>query len=121
MMEVNLAPAGRATPKTRERTLTENVSPHGLRVQSVSSWRLGEKVEVTPMKGEIAMLGEVVYCQRVRGERFYLGLKFRDKHIILQRFNGLTHTDILGGMRWSDDGETAAATKPRVGGKPENE
>lgn len=124
MMEVNLAPAGRAAPKMCERTFTDNISPHGLRVQSVSSWRLGEKAEVTPMKGEIAMLGEVVYCQRVRGDRFFLGLKFRDKHIpwaILQRFNGLTHTDILGAMRWSDDGETAAATKPRVGRKPENE
>lgn len=57
------------------------------------------------MKGETAMLGEVVYCQKVR-DRFFLGLNFRQEHIpwsILQRFNGLTHTDILGTMRWSDE------------------
>lgn len=106
MMEVNLARAGRASVETRERTFTDNISPHGLRVQSTTTWRLGDQVEVTPMKGEMAMLGEVVYCQRAGGDRFFLGLKFRDKHIpwsILQRFNGLTHTDILGAMRWSDD------------------
>ena len=77
------------------------------------------------MKGEIAMLGEVVYCQRVVRGGFFLGLKFRDKHIpwsILQRFNGLTHTDILGAMRWSDsDAWQGEAAKPRVGGRRENE
>lgn len=126
MMEVNLAPAGRrATAKACERTFTDNISPHGLRVQSAISWRLGEQAEVTPTKGEIAMLGEVVYCQRVRGDRFFLGLKFRDKHIpwaILQRFNGLTHTQILGAMRWSDeDSRQKRRDSPRVGRKPENE
>lgn len=125
MLEVNLAPAGGATAKTRERTFTDNISPHGLRVQSASSWRLGEQAEVTPMKGEIAMLGEVVYCQRVSGDRFFLGLKFQDKHIpwaILQRFNGLTHTDILGAMRWSDeDRRRERRDNPRVGQKRESE
>jgi len=66
---------------------------------------MGEQVEVIPRKGEVSMLGEVVYCQKVRNDRFFLGLRFRDKHIpwsILQRFNGLAHTDILGAMRWSE-------------------
>ncbi|HKW65142.1 MAG TPA: PilZ domain-containing protein [Candidatus Acidoferrum sp.] len=125
MMEINLAPAGRATAERRERTFTDNISPHGLRVQSASSWQMGEQAEVTPMKGEIAMLGEVVYCQRVRDNRFFLGLKFRDKHIpwiILQRFNGLTHTDILGAMRWSEeDGRQPSEAKSRAGRKRENE
>ena len=106
MMEVNLAPAGLAGAERRERTFTDNISPHGLRLQSICVWKFGERAEVTPMKGESPMLGEVVYCQRVRGDRFFLGLKFRDKHIpwsILQRFNGLTHTAILGAMRWSDE------------------
>lgn len=107
MLEVSLAPVGRVRGERCERTFTDNISPHGIRVQATTTWSMGEKAEVTPMKGEIAMLGEVVYCQRVGGDRFFLGLKFRDKHIpwaILQRFNGLTHTDILGAMRWSDDG-----------------
>lgn len=77
------------------------------------------------MKGEMAMLGEVVYCQRAGGDRFFLGLKFRDKHIpwnILQRFNGLTHTQILGTMRWSDnDAWQAGPPTPRVERKRENE
>jgi len=106
MMEVNLAPLGRASGERCERTFTDNISPHGIRVQSTAVWRMGEKAEITPMKGEVAMLGEVVYCQRVRNERFFVGLRFRDKHIpwsILERFNGLAHTDILGAMRWSDD------------------
>lgn len=111
MMEVNLAPAGCATVERCERTFTDNISPHGLRVQSASSWQLGEQAEVTPMKGEIPLLGEVVYCQRVEGDRFVLGLKFQDKHIpwsILQRFNGLTHTQILGAMRWVERRPSAA-------------
>lgn len=106
MMEVNLAPPGRASAEKCERTFTDNISPHGIRVQATTAWRMGEKAEVTPMKGESPMLGEVVYCQRVRNDHFFVGLRFRDKHIpwsILQRFNGLTHTDILGVMRWSDD------------------
>ena len=105
MMEVSLAPLGRATGERCERTFTDNISAHGIRVQCTSMWRMGERAEVTPMKGEAAMLGEVVYCQKVRNQ-FFLGLKFQDKHIpwtILQRFNGLTHTDILGAMRWSED------------------
>lgn len=105
MMEVNIAPAVRASAERCERTFTDNISPHGIRVQSTGTWRTGEQAEVTPPKGEVAMLGEVVYCQRVGKDRFFLGLKFRSKHIpwsILQRFNGLTHTDIMGAMRWSD-------------------
>jgi len=54
-----------------------------------------------------------------------VGLKFRDKNIpwsILQRFNGLTHTQILGAMRWSNgDRRQHGAPKPRVGRKRENE
>ena len=124
MIEVSLAPAGRTTVEKCERTFTDNISPHGLRVQSASSWRMGEQAEVTPMKGEIPLLGEVVYCQRAEGDRFFVGLKFREKHIpwsILQRFNGLTHTQTLGAMRWSNgDHRKPGAPKPRVGRKREN-
>lgn len=114
MMEVTLAPAVGVSRERCERTFTDNISPHGIRVQSTSAWRMGEQAEVTPAKGEAAMLGEVVYCQRAGKGTFVLGLKFRDKHIpwaILQRFNGLTHTDILGAMRWSDSDAGAAGRK----------
>ena len=111
MLEVSLAPPGRTNGERSERTFTDNISPHGIRLQSTNPWRLGERAEVSPLKGEIAMLGEVVYCHKVRNDRFFIGLRFRDKHIpwsILQRFNGLTHTDILGAMRWSDNDEGPA-------------
>ena len=108
MMEVSLAPAGRTDVEKCERTFTDNISPHGLRLQSANSWRMGEQAEVTPMKGD----------------RFFVGLKFREKHIpwsMLQRFNGLTHTQILGAMRWSNsDRRQSGATRPRVGRKREN-
>jgi hypothetical protein len=103
MMEVNLAPAGGASAERCERTFTDNISPHGIRLQSTNAWRFGEQAEVTPRKGEVSMLGQVVYCQRIGNGRFFVGLKFWDKHIpwsILQRFNGLAHTDFLGAMRW---------------------
>jgi len=103
MMQVKLAPARRAGEERSERTFTDNISPHGIRLQSTTAWRMGEQAEVTPAKGEVAMLGEVVYCQRVGNDRFFLGLKFRDKDIpwsILKRFNGLALMDILCAMRW---------------------
>jgi hypothetical protein len=103
MLEVNLALAAPATGERCERTFTDNISPHGIRVQSTTAWRMGEQVEIAPMKGEIAMLGEVVYCQKASNDRFFVGLRFRDKHIpwsILRRFNGLASTDILCAMKW---------------------
>lgn len=103
IMEVNLAPAGRGSGERCERTFTDNISPHGIRVQSTNAWRMGEQAEVIPMKREVSMLGEVVYCQKVGSDRFFLGLKFRDKHIpwsILKRFNGLALMDVLCAMRW---------------------
>ncbi|HKW31656.1 MAG TPA: hypothetical protein VJN92_01540 [Candidatus Acidoferrum sp.] len=125
MMEVKLAPVGREDGERFERTFTDNISPHGIRLQATSAWQMGEEAQVIPVKGEAPMLGEVVYCQRVCNDRFFVGLRFRDKHIpwsILQRFNGLTHTDILGAMRWSEDGAwRAGRTKPRVWRKRESE
>ncbi len=107
MMEVNLAPAGGAHGDGCERTFTDNISPHGIRVQSSTAWKMGEQVEVVPRKGEGSMLGQVIYCHKVGPDRYFVGLRFPEGRIpwsILQRFNGLTHTEILGAMRWSDDG-----------------
>lgn len=103
MMEVNLAPAGRRNEDRCERTFTDNISPHGIRVQSTTAWTHGEEADVTPRKGEVSMRGEVVYCQRVANNRFFVGLKFPQGRIpwsILQRFNGLVLTNIFGAMRW---------------------
>jgi len=103
MMEVTLAPVGRANVDRGERTFTDNISSHGLRVKSINAWRMGEQAEVIPTKGEVPIRGEVVYCQRVGNERFFVGLKFPRGHTpwsILKRFNGLAFTGILAAMRW---------------------
>ncbi len=103
MMEVNLAPADHASGERRERTFTDNISPHGVRVHSTSDWKLGEHVEVAPMKGEPPMRGKVVYCQKVGKDRFFIGLKFLRGPVpwsILTRFNGLLLVDIFAAMRW---------------------
>ena len=38
-------------PRSRERTVTENVSPHGARVVSQRFWQSGEESLVTPLGG----------------------------------------------------------------------
>jgi PilZ domain len=59
-----------------EKTYTDNVSPHGARVFSRRFWQRGEQAQVTPLKEESPMRGEVVYCQRIDNDRFYVGLRF---------------------------------------------
>jgi PilZ domain len=103
MMEVKLAPVARANREQPERTFTDNISPHGVRVRSSCEWRLGEQAEIIPTKGETPMRGEVVYCQKVENGRFFVGLKFGSSSVpwsILQRFNGLLLADIFCAMRW---------------------
>ena len=103
MIQVKLAPVARA-PGPPERTITDNISPHGIRVRSTSEWRLGKQAEIIPTKGGTPMRGEVVYCQKVEGGRFFVGLKFASSRVpwsILQRFNGLLLADIIFcAMRW---------------------
>jgi len=102
MMEVNLAPIARASSGPPERTITDNISPHGVRVRSTCEWHLGEHAEIIPMKGGTPMRGEVVYCQKVENGRFFVGLKFAGGRVpwsILERFNGLLLADIFCAMR----------------------
>ena len=74
MMEVKLAPVARANREQPERTFTDNISPHGVRVRSTCEWRVGEWAEIIPTKGETPMQGEVVYCQKVENGFFFVGL-----------------------------------------------
>jgi hypothetical protein len=67
-------------PRSRERTLTENVSPHGVRVISQRSWRSGEESLITPLTGGIAQVGRVIYCLPKMGDRFCLGVEFPGSH-----------------------------------------
>ena len=66
-------------PRTPERTLTENVSPHGARVISKRSWRPGEESLITPLTGEFPQVGKVIYCLPEARDRFCLGMEFLDR------------------------------------------
>jgi hypothetical protein len=68
-------------PHAGERTLTENVSPHGARVISNRSWRLGEGSLITPLAGEFPQVGRVIYCAPQAGPRFCLGVEFSDRAV----------------------------------------
>src|SRR5216684_3136101 len=55
-------------PRSRERTLTENVSPHGARVISQRFWQSGEESLITPLTGEFRQVGRVIYCLPTAGD-----------------------------------------------------
>ena len=87
MMEVKLAHANGGQP---ERTITDNISPHGVRVRSTCQWRLGEQAEIIPTKEGMPMQGEVVYCQKVEDGGFFVGLKFGTAASLGPSWSGLT-------------------------------
>jgi hypothetical protein len=94
MVDVCLAPLERVSAEGHERTFTDNLSAQGLRVHSTRSWHPGEHAEITPVKGETPIRGEVVYCQMVDNDRFFVGFKFPSSRLpwsILHRFNGIHH------------------------------
>jgi len=68
-------------PRARERTLTENVSPHGARVISKRSWQSGEGSLITPLTGAFPQIGRVIYCLPKEGDRFCLGVEFPDRTV----------------------------------------
>lgn len=103
MMDVKLAPVAHPDRGQPERTVTDNISPHGVRVRSSCAWRLGEPAEVIPTRGETPMRGEVVYCQKVGDGRFFVGLKFRSRRVpwsILQRFSVLLLAGMFCALPW---------------------
>ena len=59
----------------RERTLTENVSPHGVRVLMDREWRPGQRVMVISPKEGVRARGQIVYCQLLAESRFAVGLE----------------------------------------------
>ena len=68
-------------PHARERTVTQNISPHGARVVSKRSWRSGEEVLITPLTGEFPQVGRVIYCLPRTGDGFCVGVEFRDRMV----------------------------------------
>ena len=68
-------------PRARERTLTENVSPHGARVISKRPWQSGEESLITPLTGEFPQVGRVIYCLPTARQRFCLGVEFPSRAV----------------------------------------
>jgi len=77
MIEVKLAPAENASTERREQARVENISGRGARLHASGPWQLGERVEITPIQGEGPLQGEVIYCQKLKDNRFVVGVKFR--------------------------------------------
>ena len=65
-----------------ERTFTENVSPHGVRVMTRQPFRTGEKPIVCVLSGECESRGRVVYCQPLPNERYFVGMEFPESSVI---------------------------------------
>jgi len=64
-------------PRTAERVLTENVSPHGARVVTKRLRQPGEQQWISPLSGQSQLAAQVVYCQPIPNQRFCVGLDFR--------------------------------------------
>jgi len=63
-------------PQARERTVTEDVSPHGARVLSSRYWQPGEVPLLTPLIGEYPKHARVVYCAPQPNGGYCVGIKF---------------------------------------------
>lgn len=82
MMEARLVPAASVNQETREKARFENISAHGARVCAARSWQPGEELEVTSTLGGGPLRGKVVYCHKLAGDRFVLGLKFQRSAVL---------------------------------------
>jgi hypothetical protein len=88
---VRLAALEQMSGESHERTHTDNISPHGVRVLSTRAWQPGQQAEIIPVKDEPPMRGEVVYCHRLDNGRFCIGVRFPHRRIpwsALQRYDG---------------------------------
>jgi hypothetical protein len=55
--------------------VTENVSAHGARVVTRSSWRPKDHLQVRSLRGNLRSRARVVYCHPLTGGSFAIGLK----------------------------------------------
>src|SRR5882672_2699523 len=70
---VEIRPEDEGMPQ--EKTLTENVSPHGARVLMERECRPGQRVMVISPKEGLWALGHIVYCELLAESRFAVGLE----------------------------------------------
>jgi len=60
----------------KEKTYTDNVSPHGACVASKRPRRPGEFVDVFSLADALTARGQVVYCRQVKSDFYFIGLNF---------------------------------------------
>jgi hypothetical protein len=60
---------------TSEFATTVNVSLHGTRVKPRKSWIPDERVWIRSLQGNLISQARVVYCKRLAGESFAVGLE----------------------------------------------
>jgi PilZ domain len=72
-------------PRSSERAVTRNVSPHGARLVTKRFWQAGDEPLVTPLTGDFPQMARVIYCQPRPKGGFYVGVQFPDHSI---RWNG---------------------------------
>jgi hypothetical protein len=65
-------------PRTAERVLTRDVSPHGARVLTKLRWQSGETQRIVSLSGQSQFSARVVYCRPGGGKYFSVGLQFQE-------------------------------------------
>ena len=88
---VSLADLGQTTTDGAEWTYTDNISAHGARVFSKYVRQPGDEITLTPFREETAS-GEVIYCQRITGDRYWVGVRLKDHPITwraIRRYDGI--------------------------------
>ena len=73
MLAAELSRPDESVPK--EMAFTENVSPRGVRVTTAHRWQPGTWVLLTFLRNGIQSQGKIVYCHRVAGGNFCVGLE----------------------------------------------
>jgi hypothetical protein len=94
---VSLADLGRTATDGAEWTYTDNISAHGARVFSKHVWQPGNEITLTPFKEEMAS-GNVVYCQRIEGDRYWVGVQLKDHPIpwrAVNRYDGIKMSTLV--------------------------
>jgi len=64
-------------PFITELAFTENVSLHGVRVVTERAWKPGERVIIKSYNGSVQSVAKVIYCHRLAGARYAVGLELR--------------------------------------------
>jgi hypothetical protein len=89
---VYLAHAQDQSSNGAELTYTDNISSHGACVISSRTWDLGEVVEVTSLKDQMALRGKVVHCEKRSDDHYAVGLAFNGNQVTWSKYRTYSGT-----------------------------